>query len=76
MVKSKRIVQARPWKLLAAVVALTILAPGLAMLLVGCGSGEAEATPAPTTAPPTDTPVPTRAEPTPPPTDTPAPTRA
>jgi hypothetical protein len=69
MVKSRRIMPARPWKLFAAVVAFTILAPGLAMLLVGCGPGEAEATPAPAAAPPTGTPVPTRAEPAPPPAE-------
>jgi hypothetical protein len=69
MAKSRRIMQARLWKLLAAVVASTILAPGLAMLLVGCGSGEAKATPTPAAALPTDTPVPTRAEPAPPPAE-------
>jgi len=69
MVKSRRIMQARFWKFVAAVVASTILAPGLAMLLVGCGPGEPEATPAPPAAPPTGTPVPTGAEPAPPPAE-------
>ena len=45
---------------------LTILAPGLTMLLVGCGPEEAKATPTPASVKPTATPVPTAEESTPP----------
>jgi hypothetical protein len=68
------------WKLASVVVVLTILAPGLAMLLVGCGPEEVTPTqgsvkPTATSvsaAPPTDTPTPAAV----PPTDTPVPPQA
>jgi hypothetical protein len=68
------------WKLASAVVVLTILAPGLAMLLAGCGPEEVTPTPVsvkPTAtsvsaALPTDTPTPAAV----PPTDTPVPPQA
>jgi len=60
-------------KRLSAVLVLTILAAGLAMLLAGCAPQGAEATPTPALVRPTGTPVPSPVEeavPTAPPTDT------
>jgi len=54
--------KSNPWELVAIVVILTMLVPGLAMLLAGCGS---EVIPAPVQVKPTATPVPAA-----PPTDT------
>ncbi len=68
------------WKLATVVIVLTMLVPGLAMLLTGCGpEEEEEMIPTPVPVKPTATPVPSKAEgpvPAAPPTDTPAPPSA
>jgi hypothetical protein len=79
MIERRKIMQDHLWKLLSIVLVLTILAPGLAMLLVGCGPGEAEATPTPAPIRSTATSVPSPVEGTVPaalPADTPTPTAA